>query len=145
MSFESIIGLITHLENKIVSNNTTLSQEERREIMHARNELVRFSEQDPMVIAAEMRGVDPQNVCEKCGGSGVHVYSSTATWMGGIGGQAMTMDVCDGCWGSGDKNRKGADLREVLRDKRNLLDIGKILTTDASAEDKIKSIERIYR
>jgi len=23
----------------------------------------------------------------------------------------MTLDVCDGCWGSGDSNRKGEDLR----------------------------------
>ena len=59
------------------------------------------------------RGVlDP---CPTCHGSGVVVYASTATWRGGMGGAAMTHDVCDGCWGTGDAHRKGTDLR-ALRD-----------------------------
>lgn len=49
--------------------------------------------------------------CEACHGSGKRVYGSTSTWMGGIGGAAMTTDVCDRCWGSGTQGRKGADLR----------------------------------
>lgn len=49
--------------------------------------------------------------CPRCTGSGQCLYGSTATWRGGIGGQAMTWDVCDACWGSGDAERQGADLR----------------------------------
>ncbi len=60
----------------------------------------------------ELRGIE--EACETCRGSGVRAYGSTATWRGGIGGCSMTQDVCDSCWGSGDKHRKGADLRRVL-------------------------------
>jgi len=43
--------------------------------------------------------------CLSCQGLGVKVYGSTATWRGGIGGSALTDDVCDHCWGSGDNER----------------------------------------
>ncbi len=59
----------------------------------------------------QWRGVD--DPCETCQGSGVKVYSSTATWGGGMGGSMMTKDVCDKCWGSGDKHRQGEDLRAL--------------------------------
>lgn len=49
------------------------------------------------------RGVDPAEVCEECGGSGIKAYGSTATWRGGVGGQRLTADVCDQCWGSGNR------------------------------------------
>lgn len=61
----------------------------------------------------EARGVETP--CSECGGFGRRTYSSTSTWGGGIGGQAMTDDVCDHCWGTGDENRKGADLRKMTR------------------------------
>lgn len=64
--------------------------------------------------ALEWRGISfVDEACDKCGGSGVVAYGSTATWHGGIGGQAMTNDVCDRCWGSGSKIRKWADLRKL--------------------------------
>lgn len=51
------------------------------------------------------RGVEQP--CEKCSGLGVRVYGSTATWhKDRIGGAAMTQDVCDECWGSGDAVKK---------------------------------------
>lgn len=53
--------------------------------------------------------------CAVCDGSGVRSYASTATWRGGMGGASITADVCDACWGSGDRDRHGADLRK-LRD-----------------------------
>ena len=59
------------------------------------------------------RNIKPGNECQKCGGSGVIVYGSTATWRGGIGGCAMTNDVCCECWGSGDKNHHWTNLRRV--------------------------------
>jgi hypothetical protein len=54
--------------------------------------------------------------CARCGGTGDRLYGSTATWRGGIGGAAMTTDVCDSCWGSGDTanpwdNKREADAR----------------------------------
>ncbi len=50
----------------------------------------------------EERGVTTP--CARCRGLGVRTYGSTATWRGGIGGQAMTTGVCDRCWGSGDEH-----------------------------------------
>lgn len=43
--------------------------------------------------------------CPDCGGAGRRWYGSTATWRGGLGGQAFTPDVCDKCWGSGIKDQ----------------------------------------
>ena len=53
------------------------------------------------------RGITPDfdKVCRSCSGSGIKVYGSTSTWRGGIGGQMMTSDVCDKCWGSGKEDR----------------------------------------
>jgi len=53
--------------------------------------------------------------CARCGGSGVRLYATGATWRGGAAGQVATPDVCNLCWGSGDAARPGADLRELLR------------------------------
>ena len=64
----------------------------------------------------QLRGVDVP--CVACRGSGVRVYGSTATWRGGIGGAAMTQDVCDRCWGSGDANRSWTDLRKLTARRR---------------------------
>lgn len=57
------------------------------------------------------RGIE--DPCEMCGGSGVRLYGSTSTWRGGIGGQMVTSDVCDACWGSGDRFRHGCNLRRL--------------------------------
>lgn len=63
-----------------------------------------------------MRGVE--DPCPECQGMGVRSYGSTATWRGGMGGQMITNDVCDRCWGSGDRYRSGCDLRK-LRDEES--------------------------
>lgn len=55
----------------------------------------------------------PSQKCQTCQGQGWKWYGSTATWRGGIGGQAMTQDVCDDCWGSGDRDYPGYDIREA--------------------------------
>lgn len=52
----------------------------------------------------EMR-IDRDTPCPKCRGLGVRAYGTTATWRGGIGGAAITSDVCDACWGSGSADR----------------------------------------
>lgn len=57
------------------------------------------------------RGI--REACPKCGGYGVITYGNTSTWRHGCGGQAMTNDVCEECWGSGDIRRKWVNLRTL--------------------------------
>jgi len=59
----------------------------------------------------ELRGIEEP--CRTCSGFGVRGYANTSTWMHGIGGQAITRDICDKCWGSGDSNRTWTDLRKL--------------------------------
>ena len=73
-----------------------------------------LSRADYYRIMCEARGIDTP--CAKCSGTGELSYSSTATWRGGIGGQAFTSGVCCHCWGSGDAHRPWTNLRE-LEDK----------------------------
>ena len=54
---------------------------------------------------------DIHNLCSACGGRGKRMYGSTSTWRGGIAGQAMTLGICDKCWGSGDADRPWLNLR----------------------------------
>lgn len=61
----------------------------------------------------ELREIAPSNACTACHGVGKRTYSNTTTWRGGIGGQAMTTDVCDRCWGSGDKTHTWLNLRAI--------------------------------
>lgn len=54
----------------------------------------------------DWRNIIPGNQCDECGGAGGYFYANTATWRrAGVAGQAITYDVCDKCWGSGDKTR----------------------------------------
>lgn len=71
---------------------------------------------DAQQYMMQLRGVEVP--CVACRGSGVRWYASTATWRGGIGGSAMTQDVCDRCWGSGDANRAWTDLRKLTARRR---------------------------
>lgn len=68
----------------------------------------------------EQRGVETP--CGKCSGLGVCAYGSTATWSGGIGGQAMTSGICDKCWGSGDATRPWLNLRTLRHKERALIE-----------------------
>jgi len=64
----------------------------------------------------EWRGLSVLNgdePCKECGGSGVKVYGDTSTWRHGIGGQMITSDVCDKCWGSGNAKMAWTNLREL--------------------------------
>lgn len=58
--------------------------------------------------------------CTACGGQGSRAYGSTSSWRGGIGGQSITSDVCDRCWGTGRSDRTGPDLRAIERELRTL-------------------------
>lgn len=62
----------------------------------------------------DWRGIDPGDECSACGGAGSRAYGSTATWRGGIGGQAITSDVCNRCWGSGSKTHRWPSHRAAM-------------------------------
>ena len=51
--------------------------------------------------------------CPACNGAGVRTYGSTCTWHGGVGGQTMTSDICNRCWGSGNSNKPWLNLRRL--------------------------------
>ena len=57
----------------------------------------------------EWRGIN--SPCTKCQGVGSIAYASTATWRGGVGGAAITWDVCNLCWGSGDATKPWTNLQ----------------------------------
>lgn len=64
------------------------------------------------------RGVNPENACAGCGGSGRKGYMHGSTWRGGVGHTGRAYDVCDDCWGTGDKTNKGVDLRKMRDEER---------------------------
>ena len=54
--------------------------------------------------------------CTQCDGRGRIEYPDTSTWRrGGCAGQAITIDVCDRCWGTGDEAKPGTDLRQLRK------------------------------
>jgi len=59
-------------------------------------------------------------VCPKCNGRGKIVYSNTSTYMHGIGGQALTEDLCEVCWGSGRKDQIWTNVRELKKEVRRM-------------------------
>lgn len=75
------------------------------------------------------RAIDREDRCEGCNGSGTQVYGSTATWCGGIGGAAMTEDVCDKCWGSGKKHRPWPSWKLYREKEKRVNDLQKALTS----------------
>ncbi len=64
----------------------------------------------------EQRGVTAR--CGACRGLGTQLYGSTATWRAGIGRAEMTIDVCDCCWGSGDRKNLWPSHREFWEMRR---------------------------
>lgn len=81
----------------------------------------------------ERRGIE--RPCEWCQGFGQRGYASTATWRGGMGGAAMTSDVCDHCWGSGNADSPWTDLRRLRNeeDHRVHLRAGELLAQRCGA------------
>ena len=54
------------------------------------------------------------NLCPACEGTGIRMYPNLATWRskpGGISCNAMSRDVCDSCWGSGDADHPWLNLK----------------------------------
>lgn len=66
----------------------------------------------------DLRGIEPETICRQCGGRGSTMYSNTSTWHHGVGGSAITSDVCDQCWGSGDEARPWTNLRQMRDTER---------------------------
>jgi hypothetical protein len=67
--------------------------------------------------ALRWRSID--DPCLRCQGAGNYSYPSGSTWrQGDMGPSCMQLDVCDACWGTGDRFRTGCDLRR-LRDEEN--------------------------
>ncbi len=65
----------------------------------------------------QARGIrDHLEICEFCNGFGTRMYSNASGWRGGIGGAAMSTDVCDQCWGSGTMDRPWRNLRDLEDD-----------------------------
>lgn len=61
--------------------------------------------------------------CTVCHGRGRREYPDTSTWRGGgYAGQAITTDICDKCWGTGDEGRPGTDLRAMVQRHREYVD-----------------------
>lgn len=90
----------------------------------------------------DWRGIEVGEQCDRCQGAGSYMYSSTATWMGGIGGQAMTVGVCDKCWGSGKKNKPWTNLRAVMsmRDEIAALKARLAKYTEPLTEEQARSV-----
>ncbi len=68
------------------------------------------------VLDDHLRARHVEDPCLKCSGAGQRMYGNGATWRRGAGAACMMMDVCDACWGTGDRYRTGCDLRR-LRDE----------------------------
>lgn len=94
-------------------------------------------------IAHQLAGV----ACRGCGGKGQRCYSSTATWRGGVGGAALTDDVCDVCWGTGRTDRIGPNLRRLLLHRGQSINIhrGPTLSPDIVVEQRASDLMRDAR
>ena len=91
-----------HLDGRLVTDPVELWKDRRRAVL-------------------DWIGVqDESELCCKCGGRGHRGYGNTSTWRGGIGGQAVTTDVCDECWGTGVKARTGTNLRKLEAELQRL-------------------------
>lgn len=62
----------------------------------------------------DLRNLHDVELCGACGGWGVATYANTSTWRKGVGGNMLTSDVCDTCWGSGNAERPWPSHRLML-------------------------------
>lgn len=74
-----------------------------------------FNGPEDLAWLLRYRGV--RDACATCRGMGTRLYGSGSTWRGGMGTASMEYDVCDSCWGSGDKFRHGEDLRKLRNEE----------------------------
>ena len=75
-------------------------------------------DEDAYYYMLEMRDIPIDDVCKVCTGYGVRLYSHGSTWRGGVGTNSFQHDICDNCWGSGNRERPWRDLRTLETDFR---------------------------
>lgn len=75
---------------------------------------------DLPTLIQKRRRIYMESVCKKCDGTGTLTYGNTSTYWHGVGGAAMTHDVCEGCWGSGDESRPWPSHKDFYDMKRRL-------------------------
>ena len=85
------------------------------------NEIDDYQRGAAMATAQILRIRGVNSPCDTCAGYGWRQYSHGSTWRGGMGTAAFCADVCDQCWGSGDANRQGMNLR-LMEAKRKAWD-----------------------
>jgi hypothetical protein len=94
-------------------NETSLNDQESISILKY---LENCNPLTPTETMLQWRGIeDEKEVCPECDGSGVKTYPNTTTWKGGFGGQALTKDVCNKCWGSGNSFKPWVDLSDLFQ------------------------------
>jgi hypothetical protein len=76
------------------------------------SERPKISAEDFLALALEWRNIDLDDACQTCGGAGICTYGDTSTWHHGIGGQMLTVDVCEKCWGSGSAKKSWPSWRK---------------------------------
>lgn len=103
------VGLLLDLAAEVRAQRARAERAERD-----KDELLEVRQSLHAAMMLEWRGVEHGCECLACGGAGVKSYPSTSTWRGGIGGQAFTTDVCDKCWGSGDRNNAWPSHRALV-------------------------------
>jgi hypothetical protein len=109
MRFNKHFHWLDFLEGKGVSSNNEQS-------VNILEYLEKCNPITPIETMLRWRNIESEeDACIGCGGSGVKTYANTTTWRGGMGGQALTSDVCDKCWGSGNKHRPWANLKEITK------------------------------
>lgn len=108
-----LCALCTHLEEWGEGRNID-------QVEGLREWLARHNKLDAERAERARKAAEPvmEPFCNGCGGIGRKAYGSTATFMGGIGGQAITEDLCDKCWGSGDELAPFANARQLRQRAR---------------------------
>lgn len=97
------------------------------------------------IDAPMWRGVEPDDTCAECGGSGTKVYANTSTFHYGAGGQSMTLSVCDKCWGSGNKHRPWPSWKQQAQKvERVYILVDELKATLAEREARVKELEAAH-
>ena len=92
-----------------------------------------------LAIAHQLKGV----ACCACNGLGKFTYVDTSTWRSTIGGQMVTIDVCDRCLGTGRADKTGPDMSRItLIEKQNC---HLHLRIKSLVHDKIEALEQIEK
>jgi cell division protein FtsB len=121
-------NLVTTVSAKLFAKYCTETLQEENERLQADVERLRKqvhelqNQREHMYdTMLQWRGIERENgdePCRGCNGSGVRAYGNTTTWRGGVGGQVITSDVCDKCWGSGNSENVWVNLKSIARISR---------------------------